>query len=355
MRPFLTLILAALLAPSAFAGITGSVRNATSGQPQPRVALTLILFDSEGMNAAEEVVSAADGAFAFDKDATGSRGPAMIRAEHLGVTYSKMIPPNAPTSGVEVMIYDVSQENLAPTGRVLLLQPGGREMIVNESFLFTNNSRPPRTYRDDVDGSLRFYLPPAAKGIVDASSTGPAGMPLRNTAEKTDEQDIYYVDFPIKPGENRIDLTYLVPHEGESLFKTRSMYPDLETRMAVPEAVELVGEGLQSMGSHPETKAAIYLIPPGPEITVAVKGQGSLGPPPGASRGAGPAPAPSGSTEVRVDAAPVAKELPWILGLAAAIFIVGFYNLLTAKPKEPVEAPVVSAKSPAKNKAARKR
>ena len=151
------------------------------------------------------------------------------------------------------------------------------------------------------------------------SGTGPAGMPLRSTALPAGPADIYKVDFPLKPGENRIDLQYAVPYSDGMPFTTRSTYPRVNTRLAAPAGVSLEGVGVASLGQEPTTLASIYTVPEGPAVTLTVSGSGQL------ASGAG------GQAEISIEQAPVSKELPWIAGLAIAILGLGFYHLLSSR------------------------
>lgn len=329
-KPCATVALLLLLAslPLAAASVSGVVTNKTTGKPASRVALTLISF-AQGMDPVEEVYSGPDGKFEFVKPVPGM---GMLRTDHQGVTFSTMLSPNVDRSNVAVSVYDVvDKPALSPTGRVLVLEPGGSEMVVNESYLFQNATNPPVAYRDAERGTLRFYLPEAAKGIVQVEASGPARMPLKSVAEKTDDPEIYKVDFAIKPGGNRISLTYLVPQADGEAFTSRTVYPDLQTRIAVPAGVEVGGDNLQELGTEPSTQAKIYEIGGGGDFTVTLSGAGRLAR--GSSGGGGEATAASssGANEITVEPAGLHDELPWLLGIGAAILALGFFNLYTSK------------------------
>jgi hypothetical protein len=312
------------------AQVNGTVINATTGRPASGVALTLLQFE-QGMAPVEEVFSASDGSFRFEKSLTGAAGqriPGGVRAEFEGVSYSHMLPPNTPTQDLHISVYSVDEKVPAPRERIMIFEPGGEEMIVNETFLFLNQEQPPKTFRDPVRGALRFYLPPEARGIVQVSTLGPAGMPLRSTAVKTNEEDVFMVDFPVKPGENRVDLTYLLPHADGGPFAVRALYPGLRTRVAAPPGVTIDAEGLESRGQEPHTQATVYELPAASEVVLAVSGQGSLRPPSGAPGGEASG---GGGGSLRIAPAPIHKEMVWIIVLTCAILAVGFYGLLTAR------------------------
>jgi hypothetical protein len=326
------LVALVLLTASTSAGaVDGIVRNATTGQPAGRVPVTLISF-AQGMEPVEEVYTGPDGVFRMEKSLASPEGrptPGMLRVEYEGASYTKVLPPGTPTTGVEVIVYSVVEDvEVPPEGHIVFFEPGGAEMVVAESFSFSNKLDPPRAVRNPDKGTLRFYLPPEAKGVVEVSASGPAGMPVRSTARKTSEENIYMVDFPIKPGDNRIDLTYVVPYLAGAPFEGRVLYPGLMTRIAVPSGVTIEADNLKSMGQEPRTQAKVYALPAASEYQVTLSGEGRIAPPETAA-------AEGGQTggDVRVAPAPVAKELTWLLIVTAAILGVGFYYLYT-KPGE---------------------
>lgn len=321
----------ACLAPLA-AGPSGVVMNATTGVPEPRIPITLISF-AQGMDPIEEVYTDAEGAFAFERELPPN-SPGLIRAEHDAIAYSLVLPPGRPREGVEVTVYDAAPAPaVPPSGRILVLEPGEAETVVNESYLFENQTSPPITYRDPERGSLRFHLPPEAKGVVQVNASGPARMPLDAVAERTDEENVWMVDFPIKPGENRISLSYLVPREEGVTFVSRPMYKSLQTRVAVPAGVEISGEGLIDMGEEPTTQARIYEAPDG-RVEIEIRGAGSLRREESPSGGGGAATsAGGGANEITVEPAPIAREMPWIIGLTVLILAIGFVNLYLSGDK----------------------
>lgn len=305
--------------------VSGTVRNGTTGAGAPGVALTLSSFLG-GMTPVEETITDTEGRFAFEKElpavASGQPFAGAIRAEVDGIHYTEILRTDDALDNVTVTVYSASAENIAPpANRVLILEPGGEEMTVRESFQFINDSNPPVTYSTE-DGTLRFFLPDAARGVVQVSGTGPAGMPLRSTALPAGEDGLYKVDFPLKPGESRIDLSYVIPHADGTRFTLRSTYPDVTTRVAAPEGVEISGEGLAPLGREPSTNAAIYSLEGASAAALTVSGQGAL------RRESEPG---RSATEITIQPAPIARELVWIGGLTALILGLGFVHLLTSR------------------------
>lgn len=306
--------------------VRGTVRNGTTGAGAPGVTLTLSSFLG-GMTPVEETVTDTEGRFAFAKElpavSTGQPFAGAIRAELDGINYTEILRADDALDDVTVTVYSASAENIAPpANRVLILEPGAAEMVVRESFQFFNDSNPPVTYSTE-DGTLRFFLPDAAQGVVQVSGTGPAGMPLRSTALPAGEEGLYKVDFPLKPGESRVDLSYVVPYADGGQFTLRSTYPEVATRVAAPEGVEIAGEGVALFGREPSTNAAIYSVQNASAAALlTVSGQGAL------RRESEPG---SSSAEITIQPAPIAQELVWISGLTVLILGLGFVHLLASR------------------------
>jgi 5-hydroxyisourate hydrolase-like protein (transthyretin family) len=326
-------LLLLLVLSTANAAVTGRVINRTTGQPAAGVPVTLIKMQIS-MDPVDEVFTNDAGEFSFDDDlldASGARTVGMLRAEHQSVNYSHMLGPMMPKEGVEVEIFDSVTRPLPPVQRIVILEPGPEEVVINESYLFSNDEVPPVTFRNPVQGALQFYLPEEAKGIVEVQGVGPAGMSLNAAADPTDEPGWYKVDFPIKPGSNRIGLSYVAarPPDGEALaLPTR--YPNAHTRIAAPAGpggVQLSGPNLTTMGVEPQMQVEIFDLARGTEAAVMI--EGSLAPQPAAAVSAG---AGGGSpNQISVENAPIAAELWWILAVIAGILGIGFYNLNTSK------------------------
>ncbi len=321
-----TRIVAVVLAGAgvARAAIEGVAHNGTTGRPQAGIEVTLLKLE-QGMTPVGTTRTDARGKFRFAQAVAADN--LMLRAEFEGVAYTERVPSGARAGDISVTVYGAVEATAsvpAPDQHVVLVEPAGEEMVVNESFLYNNQARPPVTYVASKRGTLRFFLLPGAKGIVQVSATGPAGMPLRSSADKTAEAGVYEVNFPIKPGESRIDLTYLVPYKPPQEFSVRNLYSGVMTRLAAPIGVTLAGEGLQSLGAEPKTKATIFDAGRGALARLTISGEGRLA---RSSEGED-----GGGEDISVRPAAVDEKLVWILAIAAGILAVGFYGLYTAKP-----------------------
>jgi hypothetical protein len=140
---------------------------------------------------------------------------------------------------------------------MLLFQPSsGGPMTMNETFLVENSGK--TTWFDPGSGTLRFYLPAAAHGKVEATATAPDGMAVPIPTGKTDAAEVYAAKFEIKPGETRFDLTYAVPYTAGAPYAGKIASQDENTYLVAPQGVTLKGVGLQDLGEEPRTHARIY-------------------------------------------------------------------------------------------------
>jgi len=229
-----------------FAAVDGTVINKTNDKPQGGATVTLYKLGQAGMESIESVKSDAQGRFHIDQPVVG---PHLIQTAFDGVTYNHILPPGSATSGLTLDVYNSSgQPGSARVERhFVILEPKGDQMSVTEGFEFRNDGR--ITYNDPDGGTLKFYLPAAAKGIVQVKATAPQGMPIDRAADKTGKKDIYKVDFPIKPGETEFRLNYLVPYTSGAAFEGKAVMKAGEpTLLVAPAGFTLKGEGLEVKG-----------------------------------------------------------------------------------------------------------
>jgi hypothetical protein len=243
----------------ASAAVTGTVRNGTTGQPQPGAEVTLYKFGQGGMEPVANVKTDAQGNFSFNQDA-GGQGPSIVRVERDGVTYNHLMPPGTPTTGFTVTVYDASKEPGAAkvSKHMLLFQPGNGQMVVNETFIVENSGK--TTWFNPAAGTVQFYLPKGANGNVDVKGTSPdgSGMAVPVPTDKAGRPDIYAAKFEIKPGETRFDLNYTVPYTEGQPYQGKIPSKDDNTYLISPNGVTLAGDHLKDLGTEPRTQAHIY-------------------------------------------------------------------------------------------------
>jgi hypothetical protein len=313
-----SIILFLLCCTPAAAAIDGVVVNRTTGQPQPGVPVSVSKMNaSTGMlsDNAGDAKTDAQGKFAFTASVDG---PTLLRATWDGVTYSHMLRPGTPSSGLSFDIYNSSKNpgSSKVTKHMLLFEPGDGQMTVNETFLVGNDGQ--TTWNDPKDGTLHFFLP-GTQSKFQIRATAPGGVDVPASATKSPKPDIYKVDFAIKPGETRFDLTYSVPYTVGSQYEGKIVTKDDNTYLIVPNGVTLTAQNVTDLGQEPRTKAHIFGLP---GTTYNIQLTGAEVATPDAAPDASPD--ASGGPEIEATMPRVFGEVKPILAIALGILGLGF-------------------------------
>ncbi|MCU1238246.1 MAG: hypothetical protein JWP63_6213 [Candidatus Solibacter sp.] len=244
-----------LLAAQAYAAVTGTVTNQSTGKPQAGATVALYrLATRTGPELIAQAKSDAQGNFTINQT---PQGPHLIRTAFDGVTYNHMLPPGTPTTGIPLEVYNASTEQggAKVAKHMILFEPSPGQVQVNETYLFTNQGK--TAWNDPGGGTLKFFLP-AGASKPDVRAAAPGGMPLGAPVNKTSQPDVFAVDFAIKPGDTRIDITYTAPYTEGAEYAGRVVSKDENTYLIVPNGVTLAGTGLNDLGTEPRTQAHIY-------------------------------------------------------------------------------------------------
>ena len=301
--------------------IDGQVVNKTTGQPAAGVEITLIQAGQGGMKPVASTRSGVDGRFEIPARQASEGTISLLQANYLGVTYNRMLPPDAPSQGLEVGVFDTTADTAAARvgQHMMVIEQVPGELRVNETIMLRNASQ--RTLANP-QGTLRFFLPPAAGGKVRVSAaSGPQGMPLNRVAMKTAEPNVYAVDFPVKPGETRFDITWTARFATPGEFQGRILHKDGKTNLIVPKGMSLKGAKLTELGVEPRTQASIYGVGFG-AFEATVEGAGTLRNPAAEMEEEG-----GGGTPVDVLPPKIYERVYWVLGLAFGILGIAFFRL----------------------------
>jgi hypothetical protein len=318
-----------LAAGSLSAAIDGTVINRTTAQPQSGVSITLVKPGQQGMKTIGTTQSDASGHFLFQNDEPGG-GPQLLQASYKGVNYNKLMTPNIPTSNVELDVYEVTKSPAVAhiAQRMMLIEPSMGQMSIGETVIVQNDTK--TTYNNPDLGGLRFFLPPAANGQVRISAQGSQGMPIPRPAEKTEESDVFKVDFPIKPGETEFQVNYVLPVGSPFNFQGRAVtvkgMPAGPLRLVAPSGVTLAGKDIEQVGTEPKTQATIYNVLATRNFSALVSGTGSLhNPEADAGQDNDEPPIVQGKPQIYA-------HLDWLVALALSILSVGLIVLYRSSP-----------------------
>jgi hypothetical protein len=274
MTKRLSLACLLVFSAAAQAAIDGIVTNGTTGKPQAGSTVTLFQTTQQGPQFIVSVKSGADGKFVIDKDIQPGRGggPLLIQAVYGGVQYNKVITPGQPTTGVEVPVYESSKQ---PAGaemqqHFMVLEPDVNGTItVDEIYVYQNSGK--TTWNDPARGTLQFALPAAAKGQVEVNVLAPGGLPIRRAPDPAGKPNEFKLDFPIKPGESRVEMHWTMPFTTPGVFEDRILAKGGPTRIVAPQGITFKGDGITEAGQEPTTKATIYNVS-GADLKVNIEG-----------------------------------------------------------------------------------
>jgi len=306
---------AILAAAPLLASVDGVVINGTTGKPQPDTIVSLAQPGQGGMMVLKSVKTDATGKYVLAQDV---QGPQLVQVLYQGVLYNRMVPPGMPTSGVNVSVFEST--NKAGVAKVsqhyIVLQPGDTELTVSEGILYVGDSK--ITYNDPVNGTMRFYVPAGAKapGMVTVNTSG--GMPVQRPATPTKQPNVYKVDYPIRPGETRFDISYSMPAAKPQIFADKILHSEGDSDLVIPSGVTLKGDDFELMGQEPKTQASIYKIKKA-NFQVELDGAGTLAP----LGGAAAQDEDNGSPSIQEVNPRIYEKLYWILGVAFAILGLG--------------------------------
>jgi hypothetical protein len=214
-------------------------------------------FGQNGMKPVTEVKADSQGNFSIDQPPS-AQGPTMLRVDVDDVTYNKLLPPGSPTTGVTIEVSNATKDGGAVkvTRHMILFQPTGDEMTVDETYVLENHGN--TTWMDKTNGTLHFWVPSSVKGEVQGNGTAPDGLPVPIPTAKSSQPNVYDAKFEVKPGQTRFDLVYNVPYKPGEPYSGRVVTKDENTYLIVPNGVSIEGTGLKDMGTEPHTQAHIF-------------------------------------------------------------------------------------------------
>ena len=305
------------LLPPAFA-IDGVVMNATSGQPQGGVKVTLVHPGANGMEQLGNASSDGRGGFRIAKDVPSP--PALLQADYKGVTYNLVLAPGAPSSGVTLTVYDTTTAAAASkmSQHIYVIEPGSDQLRVSETFLMTNATQ--STFEDPAKGSLQVYIPGAPRDSVVATVEAPGGMPIRRPLSKTADANVYKLDYPVKPGDTRFDISYNLP--ASEKFASKLLRTDGPTRLASPGSVVLSGENVKDLGQEPQSQARLYEVT-GASFEANITGTGTLHVNDSPEDGKAAKQEDNGAPQIQEVPARIYTRLFWVLGFAFGMLALG--------------------------------
>ena len=309
-----TLIAFLIAAASLFGAIEGTVVNRSTGKPQPGVRVTLTKLSQAGMQAGGNATTDAQGRFSIEGDAASAH---LLQAVWQGVTYNLSMQSGA-TGNVELPIFNAlpNVSAVEVTQHMVLLETDGKELVVNETVIFQNDSL--TTWNNPSSGTARISIPEAAREAVRARVIAPGGLPIERPVSSAGKGAIS-VDYPVKPGETRFDFSYRMPVSAPVTFSGRIYHDAGPVRIIVPPGIKAEGTGLTEIGVEPSTRATVFDVK-GKDYSLTLTGAGRL------ETAAAEQPEQEEGQRISVISPPgFERGKWWALGLGLAFLALGFW------------------------------
>ena len=322
----------ALACVAARAAVDGVILNGTTGKPQAGVNVLLVQPSEKGMEPLGVAKSDAAGAFRVDKD-PAANGPTLVQATYQGVTYTAVLAPKQPRTGVQVRVYEANanRAKVAVDRHGILFQPGEGKVLVQE-FVFIDNSGN-TTFNDAVNGTYQFFVD--GDPTLDIQITAPGSMPVKRTAEKTGAPGTYRLKFPMRPGQTQIELSYETAKSEPLQASGKVLHTDGEIRLIVPRGFKLEGAGLEAFQPEPRTQSPIYGVKPGPyRVTISGK----------AAAAASEPEEDPGMNEIKASRPRIYDRFYPVLGLLLATLAAGMWLVSLNRKKEAPAPPPAKKK-----------
>jgi len=315
---------------------TGTVHNGTTGKLGAGVDVVLLSLQND-MQSVANTKTDAQGKFQLTYTASGQM-PMLIRAIYKGVFFHAMLPPGSTTVDLQIYEPTPNASSVQTPTRVLVFQPNGIALAVDEIYSVQNSTTPPLTYFK-VDGDFEFQTPDGA----DKMAVGAQGPERMSTAQGVIDRgkNRYAIAYAFRPGDSAVNLTYQLPYAGnKATIHFGTIYAADKVLILAAPTVSISSVGFSPAGT--EQGMSVYTrdaIPAGNTFDVTVSG---TAPPPQTADQQGQS---DPSAQGRDSGPPVAAVAPrsapyqWILIAGfGSIFLLGA-AFLFRKPA-PAVAPV---------------
>jgi hypothetical protein len=128
------------------------------------------------------------------------------------VMYNAQVPVSGGDQNIDIEVYDhtTSWKDVDLVVPHLAATRAGNELHIEQMYEIDNNTSPPKTVAAK-DGAFRMWLPADMDSITECYvMTG--AMPLKVSPVPTDVKDMYSIDYPVRPGQTRLAISYYIPY-----------------------------------------------------------------------------------------------------------------------------------------------
>lgn len=321
--------------------VTGTVTDKTTGKPDTTDSVVLLSL-SQGMQQVASTKPDTQGRFSLNLPDNNTH---LIRVDHEQASYYEPVPPG--TTHVNVTVYDVAAKvpGVRTEADVLRMETTAQGLQVIENYFVENDSKPAMTQFSSE--SYPIYLPADAQ-VQGAQAEGPQGMPISISPTPLSGKGHYAFVFPLRPGETRFGISYLIPYSGSMTFHPKVSLPTGDLAVILPNSMSFktsqssAFQQVQDSQVHAQTFVAKN-VSPGQELAFTVSGTGSMpredqgqsGSQSQSAAGASQNDRPGGGLGAPIDTpGPLHKYKWWIVSALGLLLVVVAAFLLGGKKNE---------------------
>ena len=335
----LTFLLTAALANHAAAfTIRGTVVNGTTGEKN--VAATVQLVNPSAGMAPVQEVQAAGGTFTMS-GVDASAPLYIVRVDYQGVLYMQMVQPAGDGDvDVSIPIYETttSWEGVHVVVPHVAASAHEDHLEIETMYEIHNHAEPARTI-EGTDAQFLVYIPEDKIEITRSFVTFNE-VPIDRFPVPTDEPGVYRIDYPIRPGETSIGISYSVPYTGRLYTLGYKLMTDIEkmTVYAVNPGMAVTSSTLNlGLGEsvHDMTAYELSTLAKGSQIQLTFAGGQAISEPVGGG-GTGSATSGSGGTSVVV-LPPSAEGTSFLLMVIVLLALVAFVGIAAHGTVNPLD------------------
>jgi hypothetical protein len=216
----------------------------------------------------------------------------LVQVNYAGVVYTEMVRPAEGTVETEVRVYDTttSWDSVQVSIPHLMARRTADTLSVDRIFSVVNKTNPPRTILGEGAG-FRLFIPEEKLGITAVFATS-LGVPIEVEPRATETPGVFTVDFPFKPGETRVGVSFDVAYTGERYeYREPLQYPVDEVVVMTEDPSIEVTSSLQTLGEATEARGfkayRLAALPKSATLAVTFRGGASVAPPTGESGDSG--------------------------------------------------------------------
>ena len=214
-----------LLGTASGISVHGAVVNGTTGAADVS-AVVSVIDPSAGM-APIHTVQATNGEFSIDKLDPGTY---IARVEYDGVTYNwpfQIVGDEHASVTVTVYETTASWDGVKVVAPHFTAARHGDHLVIERVYDIHNESQPPRTVAGE-EGYFRFPLPKEMHNF-NGMYVQYGEVPIEREATETDEEGVYELDYPIRPGLTRVVMAYTAEYDTGAVALDEKLQHDIES------------------------------------------------------------------------------------------------------------------------------